>query len=297
MTLSNLETTLLPVFMIFLMLGLGATLSPDSFRQILQRPKPVLIGLACQFGWMPLIALALALALDLPQAIAVGLIIMSCCSGGPISNFFSYISRADLALSICMTVVSTVVGVFLIPVLLFIYTAPFIGISGDDHLVIPYGKIIVTLIAILVPVGLGVFIRGRSPLWASRIETGGAISGWTIIVLLLISSLLREGSALLQLEPLFLVAGLLLAPIGFTLGYFSAKSAGLATNQRRAVALETGIQNVPLGLGIIVISFAGEVRHDIMVLPLLYSVTIVPLSAFTVWLFRCQGMDNKSDSI
>ena len=286
MTLSNLETTLLPVFMFLLMLGLGATLSPNSFRQMLQRPKPILVGLASQFGWMPLVALTLALILELPPAIAVGLIIMSCCSGGPISNFFCYISRADLALSICMTVASTMLGVLLIPLLLFVYTTPFIATTGGDHLVLPYGKIILTLISILVPVGLGVFINGRNQYWAQRVVTCGTLSGWAIIILLIISALLREGSALLQLDPRIVFAGLLLAPIGFTLGYLGARSIGLTASERRAVSLETGIQNVPLGLGIVVISFAGEIRQDILVLPLLYGVAIAPLSAVAAWLFR-----------
>ncbi|MCZ6831322.1 MAG: bile acid:sodium symporter [Gammaproteobacteria bacterium] len=166
----------MPVFLFLLMLGLGATLSADNFHQILRQPKPLLIGLASQYGWMPLIALTLVLALNLPPAISVGLIIVSCTSGGPLSNFFTYISRADLALSIAMTVASTVCGLVMIPLLLLIYTAPLVDTGGGSNLAIPYGKIIATLIVILVPVGFGIFLRSRNPLWAARVERGGSVA-------------------------------------------------------------------------------------------------------------------------
>jgi BASS family bile acid:Na+ symporter len=93
MNLSATETLMMPVFVFLLMLGMGATLSTDSFRRLLKQPVPALIGLASQYGWMPLISLALALALDLSPPVALGLIITGCMAGGPISNFFTYITR------------------------------------------------------------------------------------------------------------------------------------------------------------------------------------------------------------
>ena len=110
MILSGMDTLLMPVFMFLLMLGMGATLTADHFRGVLRQPLPVLIGLASQYGWMPLIAIVLTLVLNLSSAIAVGLIILGCTAGGPLSNFFTYIGRGDLALSISMTVVSTLTG-------------------------------------------------------------------------------------------------------------------------------------------------------------------------------------------
>ena len=117
MSLNTLETLFLSVFLFLLMMGMGATLSVDNFRAVLRRPLPVIIGLASQFGWMPAIAWCLAVALDLSPVAAMGLVIMGCSAGGTTSNFFTYLSRADLALSISMTVVSTLVAVVAIPLL------------------------------------------------------------------------------------------------------------------------------------------------------------------------------------
>lgn len=286
MIVSDIEALLMPVFLFLLMLGLGAALSINDFVEILRRPKPLLIGLASQYGWMPLVALILALTLNLPPAISVGLIIVSCASGGPLSNFFAYVSRADLALSISMTVASTLCGLFMIPLLLFVYTAPFVDAGGDGKLLIPYGKIIATLVVILIPVGFGVLLRSRNPRWANRVERGGSVAGVTIVILVIASAVLREGAAMLLVDPTIYVAGLSLAPIGFALGYLAARTLRLARPQRRAVSLETGIQNVPLALAIILISFPPELQSEILVVPILFGVTMVPMAALVAWLFR-----------
>jgi len=286
MNLSVTETLLMPVFMFLLMLGMGATLSVDSFRQLLKQPVPALIGLASQYGWMPLIALALALMLDLSPPIALGLIIMGCMAGGPISNFFTYIARGDLSLSVSMTVISTVSGFVMIPLLLSIYAASFIGLSGSSDLQIPYAKIIATLLIIIVPVTLGIVLRRRSLVWARRMERGGSIAGFAMIVFIVAGVLFRHSDSLMHIDASVYLAGLLLAPTGFVLGYLSALATGLVSAQRRAVSLETGSQNVPLALGIILLSFPPEVQPEIMIVPLLYGVTVVPFTALVAWSFR-----------
>ena len=286
MTLSGMETLLMPVFMFLLMLGMGSTLTADHFRLVLRQPVPVMIGLASQYGWMPLIAIALALLLKLPPAIAVGLIIMGCTAGGPLSNFFTYMGRGDLALSISMTVISTLSGFIMIPLMLLIYTAPFLNLSGNHNLTIPLGKIVLTLFVILVPVGLGILLRSCSLTWARRVEKGGTTAGLLIIVLVIASAVLREAGTMSQVDPLIYLAGILLGPIGFILGYLGARSLGLATPQRRAVSLETGVQNVPLALAIILISFPPEIQADILVVPIFYGIAIAPLAALAALLLR-----------
>ncbi|MCK5884946.1 MAG: bile acid:sodium symporter, partial [Alcanivorax sp.] len=205
---------------------------------------------------------------------------------GPISNFFTYIARGDLALSISMTVISTLSGLLLIPLLLFIYTAPFLDAATGNNLAIPHGKIVAILLAILVPVGLGMALRKRSRRWARRMERSGSVAGFIVIIMIIASILLRQSDTLLQIEPGIYVAGALLGPIGFILGYLSARIMGLEAAQRSAVSLETGSQNAPLVLGIIVISFPPQIQSEILVAPILYGVAIVPFTALAACLFR-----------
>lgn len=286
MTLSGLETSLLGAFLLLLMLGMGATLSRENFAAVLRRPTPVLIGLASQFGWMPLVAFGLARGLDLPALAAVGLIVMGCSSGGTTSNFFTYLSRGDLALSICMTIVSTLVAVVAIPLLLWVYTSGFVAETGNGELLIPYANIVTTLVGVLVPVALGIAIRTRSRVWARRVERGGSVAGFAMLALVIVGSLVRQGGRLWTIDPAIYVAATLLGPIGFVLGLGGARLLGLGAAQRRAVSLETGIQNAPLALGIILLSFEPSVQQDMLPAPMLYGVIVVPFSALAAWLFR-----------
>ena len=286
MALSGVETLLMPLFMFLLMLGMGSTLTADNFRQVLHHPTPVLIGLASQYGWMPLIALVLALLLNLPAANAVGLVIMGCIAGGPVSNFFTYLGRGDLALSVSMTAISTLTGFVMIPLMLLIYTAPFLHASADHNLTIPFGKIFVTLLAVVIPIGLGIFVRKHSLLWARRVEIGGTAAGLLMIVLAIAVTVLREFDAMLQVDPVVYLAGILLGPIGFILGFLGARALGLAIPQRRAVSLETGCQNVPLAMAIIMISFPIESQPDILAAPIFFGIAITPLAALTALLLR-----------
>lgn len=286
MSVSELEALLMPVFLFLLMLGMGATLTTDNFREVFRQPAPVTIGLASQYGWMPLIALALAVVLNLSTTTAVGLIILGCVAGGPLSNFFTYIARGDLALSVSMTVTSTVVGTLMIPLLLLIYTGPFLDSSGEHDIVIPYDKIFVTLLVILVPVGLGMSLRRRNLLWAQRIEKWGVAAGLTLIMLVIVSAVLREGATMLQVDPRIYLAALVLGPTGFLMGYLGTVVLGLDIPQQRAVTVETGVQNVPLALAIILISFPADVQTEILVAPIFYGITIAPLAFIAALIIR-----------
>ncbi len=127
--LSGIEQGLLGVLLIVLMMGLGSTLTLANFREILRRPKGPLIGLASQFGWMPLVAFALATLLELPDAMAISLIVVGCTPGGTTSNLFTYYAKADVALSVSMTAISSVAALVMMPLTLTLYSADFTDAS------------------------------------------------------------------------------------------------------------------------------------------------------------------------
>ena len=286
MTLSGMESLLMTVTLFLLMLGMGATLTIEHFRLIARRPLPVLIGLASQYGWMPLIAVLLALGLNLAPATAVGLIIMGCSAGGALSNFFCYVGRGDLALSISMTVASTLAGLFIIPLLLLVYTAPFLYASGDPGLHIPLGRIFAALFVIMIPVWLGIVLRKHSLTWARRAEVSGTVAGLLLVILISVSNILREADSMLTMDPSVYLVSVLLGPLGFLLGYLGARLLGLGSPQRRAVSLETGTQNIPLAMAIILISFPSDIQHEVLVIPIFYGITLTPLALLGAWLLR-----------
>ncbi len=280
--LTGLEKALLAILLIVLMTGMGSTLTVADFRNVLRRPKGVLIGLASQFGWMPLCAFGLATWLGLPEAMAISLLIVGCTPGGTTSNLYTYYARADLSLSISMTVMSTFTAFALMPLLLAFY----IGQLGERTIEVPFGQLVVTLVLVLVPVCLGMWIRSRNPELARRVERIGGLSGIAVLALLIISGLVHNGHLLAKSSQEIYLAAIGLGVVGMGLGYVVARVLGLGPAQRRAVALETGIQNSPLAFGIIVLSFPEELHLEMLWLPLLYALFVLLTSLVVTLLMR-----------
>lgn len=283
--LSPIEQVLLKVLVLVLMTGMGATLTLAAFRDILRAPTGVLIGLASQFGWMPLIAFSLAKVFGLSGELAIGLVIVGCTPGGSTSNLFTYFSRADVALSISMTAVSTISAVVLMPFVLWIYGSAF----TSAELQIPYKDIVMSLVGVLGAVAVGMFVRSRSLAAARITERVGSISGIAVLVFLIGIGLYRNGALFGQTSPAMYAAGIGLGALGLGLGYLGARLTRLPEPSRRAVAFETGIQNSPLALGIIVASFEPSQHQQVMWLPLLYAICILAMATVVTLALRRVG--------
>lgn len=283
--LSGLEQALLALLLVVLMMGMGASLTVADFRAVLQRPRGPLIGLASQYGWMPLIAFVLARGLDLPNDQAISLIIVGCTPGGTTSNLFTYYARADVALSISMTAVSTIVAVVVMPLLLVVYASGF----TDAALKVPYGNITTTLAVMLVPLGLGMAIRARWARAAAALEKVGSLSGIGVLALLIVTGLWHNGALLAQTTPAMYGAAIGLGVIGFGLGYLLAALLKLPQAGRRAIAFETGIQNSPLALGIILASFPAALHERMLWLPLLYALFVLLAASLLTLGWRLRG--------
>ena len=279
--LGPLETALLAVLLIVLMFGMGATLTPERFREVAREPRAVLIGLASQFGWMPLLAFLLAKGFALPAPAALGLVIMGTCPGGTTSNMFAYYSRADVALSVSMTAASKLVAVVMMPLCLWLFARPF----SSAEVTIPYGEVIKTLVVLLLPVALGMWLRRRrGEAFAQKAEKVGGLAGVCVLVLLVAASLFRNAGLFTTITAPMLLSSLLLGVGGMVLGDLAARVFRLPTPQRRAVSLETGIQNSPLAFAIIATSFDGALEAEMLRLPLLYALLVL-IEASLVTLF------------
>jgi BASS family bile acid:Na+ symporter len=278
--LGPFEKALLAVLLLVLMFGMGAGLTIDNFRAVARRPFAPLLGLASQFGWMPLIAFVLARALRLPDDMAVSLLVVGCVPGGTTSNLFTMYAKSDVALSVSMTAISTITAVVFMPLVLGIYARAF----TSSTFTIPQGGIVSTLALMLVPLALGMLVRARKPASAPMIERVGSYAGIGVLVLLIVTGL-TSNLALVQRTTgaMFLAAGGV-GVCGFGLGYLGAAIAGLPVPQRRAIAFETGIQNSPLAIGIIVATFPESMHERMLWLPLLYALLVL-LSASALTLY------------
>lgn len=274
-----LEQAILALMIAVIMLGMGASLTPRDFTSALKRPQGLFIGVVSQYGFMPLIAFTLAMVLPVSDPVKIGLLIMGCMPGGTTSNIFTYFSKGNLALSVLMTVTSTLFGVVLIPILLLVYAA---GLDID----IPASNIVVTLILLLVPVAIGMAIRRWNANVGALVELGGSALGIFFIVFLLVSWVPRNWAFLLTTPPSVFLGAIALGVVGFACGYGLSILLRQTPRNARTVALETGIQNGPLAVALVVLTFASTQQQEILAVPVLYSLFIVITSSLLTFWFR-----------
>ena len=272
----------LALMIFILMLGMGSTLTMKQFLAAFKKPKALLIGLLSQFGLMPPIALGLALGFDLPYEAAISLIMIGCTPGGTTSNLFTYFSKGDVALSIAMTCFSTITAVLMMPICLKVYS----GFLGNESFVMPYKNIISTLIIILIPVFIGMKVRSKSVSKAEKLEKMGGIAGLLIIAVLIVMTIWRNLDTYLSAGASYYITSILLGICGFIFGYFLSRILGLSSAQSRTVSLETGIQNTPLTMAIITLSFSDALHNKMLLIPCIYALFIVIDSCLATLVFR-----------
>jgi BASS family bile acid:Na+ symporter len=280
--LSGVEKVLIGAMTLVLMVGMGASLTLEDYRRALKRPRAVLIGLLSQFGWMPLLAYLAIAWLELDRTDALGLLLMACAPGGNASNMLAYFAKADLALSISMTAISTLASVILTPSLLLAYASSL----TEAELRVPYLPVMGTLALMMLPIALGMWIRHRSEARARRVERAGAVAGAVLLALLLVTSVADQVELLLSARDASLLACVLVAGGGMVLGYLVARLAGLFPPQRQAVSLETGVQNTPLAIAIILAAFPGADQDALLKLPFLYAMTALILGTAVTLVYR-----------
>jgi BASS family bile acid:Na+ symporter len=288
---NEFEQTLLRIFILIIMFGLGAGLTPKDFGLALRRPWGLVIGWITQFGIMPLTAYLLVVAILLPFSqgpevafIALGALIMGAVPAGTTSNLFTYFSKGNLALSVTMTVNSTLWAFIMTPFMLWIYSGL---LDFDESLSIDFGELAIVIVGLVIPVGLGMLVRRLSANAGAILELIGGVFGLLFIPFLIAIWVPRNWQLLLTTEwPTYAVA-IGLGVVGITVAYIIAKAIRLHPMNARTIALETGIQNGPLAIAVIVAVYIDNPFLDsILLIPALYSLFIVLISTVVTLIFR-----------
>lgn len=229
-----------------IMLGMGLTLRVGDFLMVLRMPRYVMIGVLAQFTIMPLAGWGIATAFGLETGLAIGLILVACCPGGTASNVICYLAKANVPLSVLMTMTSTFAAIFATPLLTKWLAGAWLPVDAWDLF-----KSMVTVV--LLPLLCGVVINT----WLGRMKQPGRVRSWVhaigpvlsvaLIVLIVscIVALKRDAIAAAAL-PLF-VSVLLLHTVGFGLGYVFAALVKCPVDMRRTISIEVGMQNSGLG--------------------------------------------------
>jgi bile acid:Na+ symporter, BASS family len=255
-------TVLLPLALAVVMLGMGLSLVPEDFQRITRYPKAVAIGTICQVLLLPLLGWLIALAIPMPPEIAIGLIILSVCPGGPSSNLITYLAKGDVALSVTLTALSSIITVFTIPLVTNLALQRFLGQSAA--IALPMGKTMVQIFLItLLPTLIGMAIRYQFPRVAQRLEKQMGRLAAGLLALIIVLLMIREGSKLPGFIGQVGLGVLLLNGLATLTGWFAGKLFRLPLAQQICIAIEVGIQNGTLAIAIT----AGLLNNPDMAVP------------------------------
>ncbi|MBB5211107.1 bile acid:sodium symporter family protein [Microbulbifer hydrolyticus] len=263
----------LPLSLFIIMVGIGMTLTARDFHQVTVKPRGLILGTIAQILIMPLAAFALAWALQLPPAMAVGLVIIAACPGGTTSNLFTLLAKGNVALSIVLTVSASLITIMSLP--LFANLALNFYFGTQQQIALPLGKTVLMLSAIvLLPVSIGMGIKAQRPALAARAEGVVSIFGGVVLAALIVGIVYgmrdRFVDLLFQAGP----ATIALNVLGIAIGLLSTRAAGLGNRERLAVATELGIKNGTLGL---MVTLTLLHSSDMSVPSAIYGVIMFPL--------------------
>ncbi|KAM9850646.1 ileal sodium/bile acid cotransporter [Aulostomus maculatus] len=281
---------MLTVMLAMVMFAMGCTVDAKKLWGHIRRPWGIVIGFLCQFGIMPFTAFALSLAFSVLPVQAIVIIIMGCCPGGSSSNIICYWLDGDMDLSISMTACSSILALGMMPLCLLIYTSVW---TSSDTIQIPYDSIGITLVALLLPITLGMYVKRRWPHKAKRILKVGSITGFgLIIVIAVVGGILYQSSW--TIAPSLWIIGTIYPFIGFSLGFLIARFVGQPWYRCRTIALETGFQNSQLCSTIVQLSFSPAELEVMFSFPLIYSifqlvVAVIAVGAYQVYKRWCGG--------
>jgi len=256
--------SLVSVLLGVVMFGMGLATRPGDFKVVFSRPRDVLIGCLAQFTIMPALAWALARLFGLDEALTVGVVLVGCCPGGTASNVMTYLAKGDLALSVGMTGVSTLLAPFLTPALTLL-------LAGRTVAVDALGMFVGILWVVVLPICLGLAARRFCPQTTEKavrfMPTVSSVAIAVIIALIVAANagqLLSGGLSVVLVVVLHNLCGLVL-------GYLLAAALRLPEPKRRALCIEVGMQNSGLAASLAAAHFAA------------YPMAAVPGAIFSVW--------------
>lgn len=240
----ELKGLIIPLIQI-IMFGMGTTMGLDDFNEVFKSPKAVVIGILCQFTIMPLLGFTLANVFGFTGEIAAGIILIGCSPSGLASNVMAYIAKANVALSITITSIATLLAPFVTPTLMKFLAGQYIEIDLMK-MMWDVAKMV------FLPIGLGlivnkIFKENRKVL--DEIMPKVSMAGIILIIAIITAS---GRKSILEIGGILMVCTIIHNTFGYLLGYFGAKFSGLPEQDCRTIALEVGLQNAGLASGIAV---------------------------------------------
>ena len=262
--LQQVRPTVINYLLGVVMFGMGLTLNLQDFKIVFSRPRDVIIGCLAQFTVMPLLAWGLSRLFSLDEALALGVILVGCCPGGTASNVITYLAKGDLALSVGMTGVSTLLAPFLTPLLTW-------ALAGKSVNVDVVGMLLSILWVVILPIAIGLIVKWIWPKFTEK-ATDYLPAFSSIAIALIVAIIISANADKLLAGGLLIIVVVMLHNIcGLGLGYLIGCLLGLSMSKKRAISIEVGMQNSGLASSLATIHFAA------------YPLATIPGAIFSVW--------------
>ncbi|HCN18428.1 MULTISPECIES: bile acid:sodium symporter family protein [Psychrobacter] len=287
------NSVVIPISLFFIMMGMGLSLVVNDFKRVLKFPTAVGIGLTNQLIMLPIIGFLLANIMPLSPEYAVGVMLLVLCPGGTTSNLFTYLAKGDVALSVTMTAIASVITVFTIPVVLSYSLIHFMGAGSEFQL--PVVKTMLTLILLtIVPICIGMIIKRFAPKVAEKSQVyvsrfGVVFLAFLVLFLVYVQRDIIVGS-FIEVGPV----SLLLNVSTMALGYYTSKWFGLNLAQRTSVTLEVGLQNSTLSIFMALTLLSS---YPMSVTPAIYTLIMFLTAGILVRVFSAKYNKRKRSEV
>ena len=264
-------TKIAPIALALIMLGLGLGLKGRDFLRVINNPKDFIVGFVCQLLLLPIVAYIIVLILDLPIEIAVGVMIIAAAPGGVTSNVMTKFANGDVALSVSLTAVISLISIISVPFIIF-KSADLLGVTNISSDITMTGIALKMALVVTVPVILGMIIRKFAENFvSSNISIIEKIT-FILFVIVFAAILIEEKDNILNYFKQAGVAVLILNILMMTLAYYAAKLFATGIKQRKCISIECGLQN-----GTLAIFVATQIFSDITY--------IIPTAAYALIMY------------
>lgn len=264
--------------LIVLMFLLGTELNKEAFVNVTRNPKAVLLGMAGQIVLLPAIAFILAWLLDIPAVYFMGLVLIACCPGGSSSNVFSMLAKGDVALSVTLTAVSSIVTLFTLPVIMEL-TSHIVSHNAGISIELPVGKLLVQNIVLLfVPLMAGWFFRRWKPILASKVSKILNKLAFPALMTLALLFFLQYTQEIIDNFRLIGMACGLLILASMACSSLLSRIGRLTQAARRTIVIEVSMQNAAQAIAIATSPFifnSGEMAIPAIIYALLMNVILL----------------------
>lgn len=278
--MDRISTIILASSLIIIMLGMGLSLVFDDFKRIIVYPKAIFVGLTNQLIILPLIGFAIALIFPLRAEIAIGIMILAACPGGPTSNLITHLAKGDIALSVTLTALSSFITILTIPFIVNFALIHFLD-EGQMIRLDVVETIMRIFVIIVIPICIGMIIRRFKEGFALKMAKPVRKASGFVMALVIIGIVIKERENLI---PYFQQAGivaLLLNVATMMVGYYSSKIFNIKNKRAISISIESGIQNGTLAITIAVVLLGNS---ELAITPAIYSLLMFFTGGVAIYL-------------